>query len=131
MVLRRLVYANAGHAPVIYCPAGGEAVLLEADAPAVGILPMSLSADHEMDFGVGDVLVVATDGFNEARNGQGEMLGYERLMVLVEKMADRSAEEIGAALFEEVWRFGNGRFQDDDQTLMVIKGVALDKEDVA
>lgn len=37
-----LSYANAGHAPVIYYAAGENATLLEADGPAVGILPISL-----------------------------------------------------------------------------------------
>ena len=34
-----LSYANAGHSPVILCPAGGPARLLEADGPAMGVLP--------------------------------------------------------------------------------------------
>ncbi|MCA9935544.1 MAG: SpoIIE family protein phosphatase, partial [Anaerolineales bacterium] len=33
---RCLTYANAGHSPVVFCPAGGAARLLEADGTAVG-----------------------------------------------------------------------------------------------
>jgi sigma-B regulation protein RsbU (phosphoserine phosphatase) len=70
------------------------------------------------------VLVVATDGFSEARNPADEMFGYERLLDLVDQVADRSAYAIANVLFEAVDRFGVGRPQDDDQTLVVIKGAA-------
>ena len=67
---REMLYANAGHSPVIYCPAGGKARLLKADGTAVGILPTSLSENQRLIFRPGDVLVVATDGLNEAHNEQ-------------------------------------------------------------
>jgi sigma-B regulation protein RsbU (phosphoserine phosphatase) len=122
---RELLYANAGHSPVIYCPAGGFAKLLEADGPAMGVLPISLSEDQPLAFNPGDVLVVATDGFNEASDPQGELFGYTRLLRIVETVAHKSAGEIAGVLFESVRAFSTGHRQDDDQTLLVIKGVAV------
>ena len=122
---RELLYANAGHSPVIYCPAGGFAKLLEADGPAMGVLPISLSEDQPLAFNPGDVLVVATDGFNEASSPQGELFGYTRLLRIVETVAHKSAGEIAGVLFESVRAFSTGHRQDDDQTLLVIKGVAV------
>jgi sigma-B regulation protein RsbU (phosphoserine phosphatase) len=52
------------------------------------------------------------------------MFGYDRLLDLVDSVSDRSAHAIADALFEAVDRFGVGRPQDDDQTLVVIKGAA-------
>ncbi len=120
---RRMDYANAGHAPVIFRPAGGSADLLEGDGVPVGVLPMSLSQTQSVAFGAGDILVVATDGFSEAANLNGEMMGYERLLQLVDTLAAESAEHIGLKLFEAVHIFGAGHDQDDDQTVIVIKGV--------
>lgn len=118
----RLTFANAGHSPVIYCPAGGEARILEADGPAMGVLPMSLSECQELPFQTGDVLIIATDGFSEASNPDGVMFGYTLLCNLVETIATKSAKEISDTLFDTINNFGANRPQDDDQTVIVIKG---------
>ena len=121
---RKLVYANAGHSPVVYCPVEGSARLLEADGTAIGILPTSFSLNQQLVVRPGDVLVVATDGLNEARNAQDELFGYVRLLELIESLADRSARHIADALFRTVQSFSAGKAQEDDQTLIVIKGIA-------
>jgi len=120
---RLLLYANAGHAPVIFRPAGGQAYLLEADAPPLGVLPTSLSEDHSLPIHPGDLLIVATDGFNEAHNAADEMLGYERLLELTNAVASSSASEIVTAFYQIMDQFCPGCPQDDDQTIIVIKGV--------
>jgi sigma-B regulation protein RsbU (phosphoserine phosphatase) len=127
----QLTYANAGHSPVIFCPAGGPARLLEADGPMLGVLPQSLAENQTAPFGPGDVLVVLTDGFNEASGGSagegadtGAFFGIERLEQLVEATAHLPAAEIGQQLFAAVMHFARGHAQEDDQTLVVVKGVA-------
>jgi serine phosphatase RsbU (regulator of sigma subunit) len=120
----RLLYANDGHSPVVYCPAGGPAHILEADGTAVGVLPMNLCEDQCLVMEADDVLVVATDGFSEAHSETEEMLGYERLLALVEGAAGGSAAEIGHALLGAVQVFAAEHPQDDDQTLIVVKKVA-------
>ncbi len=118
-----LYYANAGHSPVIYCPAGGEASLLEADGAPVGVLPNSTCENQAIYFNPGDVLVAATDGFSEAGNNHGELFGYEKLLELVTNTAHLSAQTIMDTLFQTVAQFSAGHAQDDDQTVVVIKGV--------
>ncbi len=122
---QELIYANAGHSPVIYCPIGGKARLLEADGTAMGILPTSFSEDQKLDFALGDVLVVATDGLSEAYNVEEEMFGYDRLLTLVETLITRPAQEIAEELYQAVNTFSEGTAQYDDQTVMVIKRVAV------
>lgn len=119
-----LMYANAGHAPVIYRPYDGEAVLLRADSTAIGILPVTQCRNQRLRLGPDDLLIAATDGFTDVRDSGEDTLGIDRLIELVESLHDRSATEIAALLFEETERFGQGRPQDDDQTLIVIKGAA-------
>jgi sigma-B regulation protein RsbU (phosphoserine phosphatase) len=123
--LRQLRYTNLGHSPVIYRPAGGVACFLEADGPPLGALPMNLSEDQTMPFGPDDLLIVATDGFNEARNTAGEMFGYERMRALVEGLADRHADEIARNLYAAVGVFSAGHSQDDDQTVIILKGIPI------
>lgn len=122
---RELTYANAGHSPVIYCPKGGQARLLEADGPALGILPDSLSFDQRLTLSTGDILVIATDGFPEANAPDGEMFGYRRLLDLVQANANATALQIAEALWDEVGAFSADSPQSDDQTVIVMKGVDL------
>lgn len=121
---RSLQFANAGHSPVIYCPAGGQAELLRADGTALGVLPTSMSRDHSLKLRSGDLLVIATDGLNEARNLQDKRFGYNRLLKLTKSLADRPARDIADALNGKVRDFSNGVSQEDDQTLVVLKSLA-------
>ncbi|NNJ11065.1 SpoIIE family protein phosphatase [Chloroflexales bacterium ZM16-3] len=121
---QQMIYANAGHAPVIYRPFDGKPELLRADSTAIGILPVSHCRDQTLRMHPGDLLIVATDGFSDARNPHDETFDIERLIDLVDHLAPRTAREIADAMFETVDRFGGGRNQDDDQTLVVIKGAA-------
>lgn len=120
---RTMLYANAGHSPVIYCPAGGTPSLLGADSPPIGVLSTSMCKNHVVALHPGDVMVVATDGFNEARSPDERMFGTDRLLNLVAISMELPARAIGEILLTAVDAFGLGRPQDDDQTLMVIKGV--------
>lgn len=116
-----LVFANAGHSPVIYLSRGGRARLLQADGLPVGILRDTYTRDQVLPLAAGDVLVVGTDGLNEMRSTSGEMLGHERLLALVESLAHLPAREIAENLYSAVRNFGAGALPDDDQTLVVLK----------
>lgn len=118
-------FANGGHAPIIYCPKGEPARVLPAPDMPLGVLPDTVYADVDIPFGAGDILVVATDGFSEAINEQGAFFGYERLLRLVESLAGEDAHRISKTLFHAIHTFSQGHPQDDDQTLVVLKGVPL------
>lgn len=118
--LHILQYANAGHAPVIYCPAEGEPIMLEADCPPIGVLPDVTASTHLMYLAPNDVLVVASDGLPEAQHQNGYMLGYENMMALIKLYQDRSAQEIGELLLQAANAY---QLPSDDQTIVVIKRV--------
>lgn len=120
----KIHYANAGHSPVIYRQQGGKAQLLEADGVPVGVLTDSLVEDHSLVFGLGDLLIVCTDGLNEARDQDGALFGREQLLNLVDDLADQTSELIAQKLMAAVNNFSDGQPQADDQTLVVIRGVA-------
>lgn len=124
---RCLQYANAGHSPVIFCPANSKAEMLEADGVPLGVLDDCLAVPRELRLNVGDVLIVASDGFPEAENALGDMLGYGRLFEIATWGASDtaiSAENIQQTLYNTVNQFSNGVPQNDDMTVIVLKGVA-------
>jgi sigma-B regulation protein RsbU (phosphoserine phosphatase) len=115
-----LSYANAGHAPVIYCPRDGDARMLEADSPPIGVLPEALAQEHQIQMNLGDILVVSSDGIPEATHLMGTMFGYENMMRLIELYRDRSAKTISDLLLETA---NIHQLPNDDQTIIVIKRV--------
>lgn len=119
---QQIVYANAGHSPVIYRPHDGTSRLLKADSTALGILPTSTAQTHTLPLQPGDIMVIATDGMTDARNSQGDTFGDARLLELVNALAERSANDIGTELLSAVELFESGMRQEDDQTLLVLKG---------
>lgn len=122
-VERMLYYANAGHSPVVFCPAGGRPFMLEADGPPIGVLPNCTCENHVLEFHSGDLLVVATDGFSEAHDPAGNMLGQDGLLEMIVSLAEQSAQGIVSELFSRTARFSSGQGQIDDQTVIVVKGL--------
>jgi sigma-B regulation protein RsbU (phosphoserine phosphatase) len=119
---RTLNYANAGHSPVIIRPQDGSARLLEAGSVPVGVFPEASVEEKELFLNPGDLLVVASDGLNEARNTDGDLFSIERVLYNVDKSAEQTAAEIGHLLLAAVSAFSVGNPQSDDQTCVVIKG---------
>jgi len=120
---RSLAYASAGHGhPLLYKASVGEFAELESTAPPLGIV-------RDMDFPrgpthileTGDVLAISTDGVEEAMDADKKEYGRERFKQVLARSADRSAEEIIAAIHEDVKRFCGDISQRDDITLVVCK----------
>ncbi|MDJ0756820.1 MAG: PP2C family protein-serine/threonine phosphatase [Ardenticatenaceae bacterium] len=118
-----IYYSNGGHSPVIYCPAGQPARMLKANGPALGIMRDAPIGCDEISFGPGDLILAATDGFNEAENLEGEMFGIDRLLTLAEQLNHYPAAMIAKILSDEILHFRGNQPQQDDQTIVVLKGV--------
>lgn len=120
-VERRLSYANAGHSPVILCPANGRARLLTADSLPLCILETNAALTKHIELNPGDIMLVGTDGLNEARNRDNEMLGYEHLLNFVEANNEQTANHIAQSLIDEIDTFSSGKNQEDDETIVILK----------
>lgn len=116
-------FANAGHSPVIYCPANGQAILLEADGVPLGVLEDCLVTNRTVSLGADDMLLIGTDGLSEACNNDGDMFGYEPLLRLAESLRNKSADIVLQKMLATIDKFSAGHEQDDDQTLVVLKGL--------
>lgn len=117
---------SAGHGPLfVYFSARDAFQEYAAQAIPLGILPDLNSGEPVvLTLDRGDMVVLATDGFFEWENADGEMFGVERLTEAVRRVRDLAPEEIIAELYNTVRTFAGGTKQMDDLTAVVIKRVS-------
>jgi phosphoserine phosphatase RsbU/P len=116
-------WVRAGHEPaLLYDPATDRFRDLSGEGMALGIVAdYAYQAYTEPDWPVGAVILMATDGVHETRNGTGEMFGSRRLRGLVRAHATQSAEAIQNAIIDALQHFRGTPSLEDDLTLVVIK----------
>lgn len=114
---------SAGHAPLFaYWLRHDRFDLMEANALPLGISDSFLSEPPRvLNMEPGDLLVLATDGFFEWANAQGERFGTDRLSASLRAGRDLAAAEMISSLYRDVLQFAGGTKQMDDLTAMVIK----------
>ena len=120
---RSIRYVRAGHDPgLLIIPGKDEPVELSEGGPSLGLMEDSPFVEGSIeDLPAGTILAIGTDGIWEARSDKGKMYGRERFIELVRAHADKSAQEVLEAVYEDHFRFRNGAAQEDDITLVVLK----------
>ena len=111
--------SNAGHMSPIIRRASGEVEQFDQDllGPPIGVVDGYPFETETKSLEPGDLIVLFTDGVDEALNYQDELYGGERLLEFV-KNGPAKADELGKALLADVRRHANGRPQNDDITIM-------------
>ena len=86
---RQLQWVRAGHDPgIIYDPGSDAFSELGGSGIALGVDAAWVYADYQKtDFSNGQVIFLSTDGFWEARNKSGEMLGKEPILNAIRQNA--------------------------------------------
>ena len=121
-------FCNAGHNPPYISDAGGGRFLEMLPNAPIGLWP-GLEYDGERIEDIsGQMLVIYTDGLNEAENRQQEQLGDDRLLEILETMSMRSAKEVIETLYEAVRQHRAGAEPNDDLTIMSIRVDTRKKE---
>jgi serine phosphatase RsbU (regulator of sigma subunit) len=119
-----LFYVNAGHSnPILLRDKTDEVELLPATGQILGPFP---DERYRTDFTVmrkGDVLLLYTDGISEAKNGEGEMYGEQRLIKQLKQHRFRTPKEICQLILEDVQIHNKMVDYSDDKTVLVIKRV--------
>lgn len=115
-------FSNAGHNAILLFRQGEEAY----QELFIGGVPLGIF--KKMDYGQveaplkpGDILVLYTDGINEAHNPDEQQFGLERFVEVINRSRHLSAEEILQAVFDAVDEFAAKRGQYDDMTTVVFK----------
>ena len=69
----------------------------------------------------GDLILLLTDGIEEASSPAGTLFGLERILATVRSNRSKPAQEIVQTLYETVRAFSDNAPQVDDITAIVIK----------
>ena len=114
-------FCNAGHnPPYIGDKLGGEFLEMLPNAP-IGLWP-GLEYDGErIDDINGKMLVVYSDGLNEAENREQEQFGDDQILELLQTMPEASAQQTIEALYGAVQEHRDGAEPNDDLTIMSIR----------
>jgi len=115
----RLIYVNGGHVPPILYRPGHPPRKLDVGGPVLGVLPNASYHEDSVVLRPNDVLICCSDGLTEAENAAGEMFDAARILEVVEKNQDRTAQQIRDALREAAHEFAGDLH--DDLTILVLK----------
>ncbi len=120
------LYARAGHEPGIYYNSEKNKVeILRPPGIGLGLKDGSIFekniCDRKLSLNSGDIILLYTDGFNDARNKDDEDYGRERILKFIEKNNKIAGDEFLRALSDEISAFSANSPQFDDLTVISIK----------
>ncbi|EXZ82620.1 response regulator [Bacteroides fragilis str. B1 (UDC16-1)] len=118
-------YTNAGHNPP-YLLRGGRTVecLPVASNFVVGVFDDIEFESNTLTFGIGDTLLLYTDGVTEAFNDKREQFSESNLQdILVSMHESSSAKEVVTSVLQSVKTFSGDYPQSDDITLLSLQRI--------
>lgn len=119
---RLVLYANAGHcSPIHYSSKEDKFSELKPTGGLLGVIEHQKFEVENIRMQPNDVLVMFTDGINEAQNEEGELLGDDRLKMIIKECAHLPVNEIAYHILEEVNFFSTNSSYTDDKTVVVVK----------
>lgn len=117
----RVTYAGAGHVSYLFASSGELKLQLPSTGPPLGWFPEAEYPCLNLDTAAGDVLLLLTDGIEEAMSPSGEQFGRERLLNCVREHIGQSPGEIMQAVHRHVHQFQGIAGQHDDATIVVVR----------
>ena len=100
----------------------GKSVLVqtEGDTFPLGILDEADYQETRIPMSIGDKVILYTDGIVEAKNADGELFGFERLLEIVNEGRSDGANTLMNRILAQVDSFVGQAPQHDDLTVIVI-----------
>ncbi len=122
---RRLQFANAGHTAGLVIGRDGtvRTVLGRTGRPLGRQGDVPYPSGGEVMLQPGDILLLLTDGIEEAMRSDDEIFGMERAVAVVRSHRDRPASEIVEAVCTAARTFSSPEPQTDDLTVVVLKAL--------
>ena len=121
--LGRIEYCNAGHNPPVIGNADGQLSFLDVEEPnaPIGLWPDLEYKGEEIEFFNDRLMLLYTDGLNEAENRQQEQYGEDRIIELMTPLYHNNTRDIIEALKADTTLFRDGAEQNDDLTMLALR----------
>ncbi len=116
-----LEFCNAGHNPPVLISSDGSCERLTTSGAVLGMLPAFDYQSGHVSLGVGDGLVMFSDGVTEALNPDDDEFGEEQLIDLLGRSCKSDASAILRHILEAIRRHAAERSQSDDITILAMK----------
>src|SRR5580765_685344 len=120
---RTLSYSNAGHSPALLMNADGTARYEVRGGVPLGMFRDTRYYEYFQMIEPGQVLVLYTDGVNEAMNAAGEEYGRERLIAAVRACRDQPARDMIDFMHRDLIAWTEGHGITDDVTFFIVKAL--------
>jgi sigma-B regulation protein RsbU (phosphoserine phosphatase) len=114
-----LAYVNAGHMPALVAGEGGVRELTGTGLP-LGLMEDARHELRRVPLGAGDLLLAYTDGLTEARDGNDEFFGIERVKGTLAGEPKRPTEQL-RAVTDALLAFAGECATSDDLTLLAYR----------
>lgn len=119
---RELTYSNAGHNPPLLIRENNDVIELKNGGIVLGFLEEEAYVQEKIQLQNKDILVLFTDGLNEAFDYRDEEFGNERIIEIVQKNFDAPVRDLKDKIYDSVKVFhGEGKTLDDDITLIIMR----------
>jgi phosphoserine phosphatase RsbU/P len=119
----RLSHCSAGHLPILVRRADGR--IEDYGGPDTAGFPLGIMSDSlyqqiQVELGIGDVVVVYSDGVTDARSPREELYDSKENHRLTKRVAESvgGPESVGRAILQDLREFTAGHAQFDDTTLI-------------
>jgi len=118
----QMEFLNAGHNPPILIKENGETVFLNNTAPSIGMFEeYSCDENGLVQLSDNDVIVIYTDGINEAKNAESVDYGLDNINNFAFSAESKTAKDICTDILGDVVLYSSNTAQYDDITLVIIK----------
>ncbi|QDU37903.1 Phosphoserine phosphatase RsbU [Maioricimonas rarisocia] len=125
---RHLEFAAAGHA-AYRMTQDGNVHRLQATGLPLGLIEHArIPAAESVDLEAGEILLIPTDGIQEARTSEEELFGLERMWDVVQQSRHAPAMEIIGQLCDSARSFSHPRPPQDDMTAVIVKVLGDDPD---
>jgi sigma-B regulation protein RsbU (phosphoserine phosphatase) len=117
-----LQYCNGGHNAPYILKANGQVEMMPTSTNCmVGAIEDWNYQSAKAQLGIGDTLVMYTDGVNEAFDSNFQEYGDERMQQLLQQQKGQDCRSIIEAQMNDVKAFAGEAPQSDDITIMALK----------
>lgn len=118
---KSLRFAGAGHMAYLFSADGTLKETLASTGPPLGWFPEAEYPCDELPIVPGDILLMLTDGIEEAMAASGEQFGRQRLLEFLRQNVAEPSVEITRRLHQLVHEFQGDAGQHDDATVIVVR----------